>query len=202
MARIPPTKEMAETDRLVLNVESVGLSEEQFFRLCRDNSDLRFELTAQRELIIMPPAGFRSGWRNNRICYRLTQWAEKDGTGIVSESSGGYTLPNGANRAPDASWIRSQRFDSLSEDEQERFVHLCPDFVVELMSPSDRLQELQEKMDEYIANGAQLGWLIDPFNKCVYIYRAGQAVEYLENPTTISGDPTLAGFVFNVAEIW
>ena len=206
MARMPLTKETVETDRLVLNLKSVGLSEEQFFRLCRDNDNLCFELSARKELIIMSPVKPKTSWRNNLICYRLTKWALKDRTGLVFESSAGYTLPNGAIRAPDASWMLRERWEGLSEEQreekEERFAHICPDFVVELMSPSSTLKEQKAKMDEYIANGAQLGWLIDPFNKCVYVYRPGQPVEYFENPTTISGDPALPGFVFNVAEIW
>ena len=201
MARMPLTRKQVAPTKLVLNVEKVGLTEEQFFQLCSDNRDLRMELTAQKELIIMPPAGLKSSWRNNILSTRLTTWAEKDGTGIVCDSSAGYRLPNSAIRGPDASWIRRERLAAFDDKELEKFGHLCPDFAAEVMSPSDTLAELQGKMAEYIANGAQLGWLIDPFDACVYIYRPDQAVECLENPTTISGDPVLSGFVFNVAEI-
>lgn len=202
MARVPLSEEQVTATRVVLNMESVGLTPEQFFRLCGDNRDLRLELTARKELIIMSPAGLRSSWRNNLICTALTIWAKKDGTGIVFEATAGYTLPNGAVRAPDASWMPRERWEGLSEDEQERFAHVYPDFLVELMSPSDTLQEAKEKMEEYIANGARLGWLIDPFERLVYIYRPGQPMECLENPTTISADPILPGFVFDVTEIW
>jgi Uma2 family endonuclease len=202
MARMPLTRERVAPTRLVLNVEKVGLTEEQFFQLCCDNRDLRMELTARKELIIMPPAGLKSSWRNNVLSTRLTNWAEKDGTGIVCDSSVGYRLPNSAIRGPDASWIRRQRLAAFDDKELEKFGHLCPDFVAEVMSPSDTLAEIQDKMTEYIANGAQLGWLIDPFEACVHIYRPGQAVECLENPTAVSGDPVLSGFVFNVSEIW
>ena len=202
MARVPLTKEQVASTKLVLNVENVGLTEEQFFQLCSDNDDLRMELTAQKELIIMPPAGLNSSWRNNILSTRLTNWAEKDGTGIVFDSSAGYVLPNTAIRGPDTSWIRRERIEAFDKKQLEKFGHLCPDFVAELMSPSDTLSELQDKMAEYIANGAQLGWLIDPYEACVYIYRPGNPVECLENPTEISGDPVLPGFVFNVAEIW
>jgi len=201
MARMPLTKQEATSTKLVLNVENVGLTEEQFFQLCSDNDILRMELTAQKELIIMPPAGFKSSWRENILSTRLTNWAEKDGTGIVCNATAGYRLPDSAIRAPDASWIRRERLDAFSEKELEKFAHLCPDFVAEVMSASDILSELQDKMAEYIANGAQLGWLIDPYEACVYIYRPGNPVECLENPTEISGDPVLPGFVFNVAEI-
>ena len=202
MARVTLTEKQLAATPLMLNVESVGLTDEQFFRLCCDNDDLRFELTAQKELIIMAPAGAKTSWRNSLICTSLTNWAKKEGTGPVFESSAEYSLPNGAKRAPDVSWIEKERWDALGEEDQEKFAHICPGFVVELMSPSSTLKEQKAKMEEYIANGARLGWLIDPFNKRVYIYRPGQPVDYLENPTTISGDPTLPGFVFNVAEIW
>jgi len=201
MVRVPLTKDQVASTKLVLNVENVGLTEEQFFQLCSDNRDLRMELT-QKELIIMPPAGLNSSWRNNILSTRLTNWAEKDGTGIVFDSSAGYRLPNTAIRGPDTSWVRRERLDAFDKKELEKFGHLCPDFVAELMSPSDTLSELQDKMAEYIANGARLGWLIDPYDARVYIYRPGQPVECLENPTNISGDPVLRGFVFNVAEIW
>jgi len=202
MARVPLTKEQVASTKLVLNVENVGLTEEQFFQLCSDNRDLRMELTAQKELIIMPPAGLNSSWRNNILSTDLTIWARKDGTGIVYDSSAGYRLPNTAIRGPDTSWVRRERLDAFDKKELEKFGHLCPDFVAELMSPSDSLSELQDKMAEYIANGAQLVWLIDPYEARVYIYRPGEPVECLENPVNISGDPVLRGFVFNVAEIW
>ena len=202
MARVPLTKEEVAPTRLVLNVEKVGLTEEQFFQLCSDNRDLRMELTAQNELIIMSPTGLKSSWREIVLSTELMIWARRDGTGIVFGPSGGYRLPNGAIRGPDASWVRRERLAAFSKEELEKFGHLCPDFVAEVMSPSDTLPELQYKMSEYIANGALLGWLIDPYEARVYIYRPGKAIECLENPTTVSGDPVLPGFVFNVAEIW
>ena len=202
MARVPPVKEQVVPSKLVLNVENVGLTEEQFFQLCSDNRDLFMELTARKELIIMPPAGFLSGWRENILCYHLTDWALENGTGIVNGPSAGYKLPDSAIRGPDASWVRRDRIAAFSKEELEKFRHLCPDFVAEVMSPSNTLTELQDKMAEYVSNGAQLGWLIDPFETRVYIYRPGHPVECLENPTRISGDPVLPGFVFNIAEIW
>ena len=202
MTRLPLTKQEVASTKLVLNVKNVALTEEQFVQLCRDNDDLRMELTAQKELIIMPPAGFNSGCRENLLCYHLTDWALKEGSGIVCGPSGGYVLPNTAIRGPDASWTRKDRLAAFDEKELEKFGHFCPDFVAEIMSPSDTLTELQDKMDEYIANGAQLGWLIDPYEARVDIYRPGQTVESLENPTSLTGDPVLPGFVFNVAEIW
>jgi len=202
MARLPLTKEKVAAGRLVLNLKSVGLSPEQFFRLCSDNREISMELTAQKELVIMAPAGIESGWRETKIIYRLADWALKDGTGVALGSNAGYTLPNGAVRAPDASWMPRKRWDAIPKAEREKFARTYPDFAVELMSPSDTLAELHEKMAEYIANGVQLGWLIDSYEKHVYIYRPGQQFETLENPTSISGDPVLPGFVFNVTEIW
>jgi Uma2 family endonuclease len=202
MARVPLTKEEVAAGRLVLNVESVGLSPEQFFRLCSDNSELQIELTAQKELVIRAPTGLEGSWRNSIICHHLTDWALKDGTGVALDATGGYTLPNGAVRAPDASWMPRERWEAIPKEERAKFAHTCPDFAVELMSPSNTLAELHAKMTEYLANGVQLGWLIDPYETRVYIYRPGQPSETLENPATISGDPVLPGFVFNVSEIW
>jgi Uma2 family endonuclease len=187
---------------LTLSVQSVGLTDEQFYRLCRDNPDLRLELTAQKALVIMSPSGSKTGWRNAKLTQRLANWAEQDGTGLAFDSSAGFTLPNGAKRGPDAAWLQRERWEALSEEEQESFAPLCPDFVVELRSPHDSLAVLQEKMAEYMDNGAQLGWLIDPLAQRVYIYCPGQAAECLEHPATLSGAPVLPGFVFNIGEIW
>ena len=202
MARVPLTNEQVAPPRLVLNFEKVGLTEEQFFQLCSDNRDLRMELTARKELIIMSPTGLKSGWRELVLATRLMTWAERDGTGIAIGPSAAYKLPNGAIRGPDAAWIRRDRLATFTDEELEKFGHLCPDFVAEIMSPSDTLAEVQEKMEEYVANGAQLGWLIDPFEARVYVYRPAQAAQCLQNPTMISGDPVLTGFIFNVEEIW
>jgi Uma2 family endonuclease len=202
MARVPLTKDIVSPARLVLNVKNIGMTEDKFFQLCRDNGDLSMELTAQKELIIMAPKGLMTGWRENILSSRLTSWAEKDGTGIVVSPDTTYVLPNNAIRGPDASWIRRERIADLTEKELEKFGHFCPDFVAEIISPSDTLSELQDKMAEYIANGALLGWLIDPYEARVYIYRPGKAVECLQKPTAISGDPVLHGFVLNLGEIW
>ena len=147
---------------IALDVHSVHLSDEQFYQLCRDNRDLRLELTAEGELIIMPPTGSLTGWRNAKINYRLTAWAEADGTGLTFDSSTGFTLPNGTKRSPDAAWIKRERWEALTEKEQEGFAPLCPDFVAELRSPDDSLSTLQDKMAEYVENGAKLGLLFDP----------------------------------------
>ena len=193
---------------LALNVGSVGLTDQQFYRLCRDNRALRIELTTQGEIIIMPPTGSTTGWRNSKINFRLTDWSEKDGAdklhprGLTFDSSTGFTLPNGARRSPDAAWIRRDRWDVLGESEREGFAPLCPDFVLELRSSDDSLSILQEKMVEYIENGARLGWLIDPKNKHVYVYLPGQPAKRLEDPELMSEDSVLSGFVLNMQEIW
>jgi Uma2 family endonuclease len=185
-----------------LSIKAIKLTEEQFMQLCQENPELRLELTAQQELVIMPPTGSESGGRSGEVFYSLTAWTKKNGTGISFDSSTGFTLPNGAIRSPDASWVWRERWNALTKDQRERFAPLCPDFVIELRSPTDRLSDLYEKMEEYIANGARLGWLIDPIDKRVYVYRPGQPVETLDDPPTLSGDPGLPGFVFAVRELW
>ena len=200
MARTP----VIETEtavRVVLNVRSVGLTDDQFLRLCSDNRDFRIEMSASGELIIMPPAGSKTGNRSLKINQRLANWAEQDGTGVGFGTDTGFTLPNGAKRGPDAAWISRERCNLIPEDQQEKLAPICPDFVIELRSPSDRLPDIQEKMAEYIANGARLGWLLDPFDKCAIVYRPGQAPERIENPTILSGDPILPGFEFDFQEI-
>lgn len=185
-----------------LNVQRMRLTPEQFALLCQENDNLRFELTAQQELIIMPPTGSETGQRSGKLFLRIGNWTEADGTGVAFDSSTGFTLPNGAIRSPDASWIKRERWDALTNEQRVGFAPICPDFVVELRSPTDRLSELQEKMQEYLDNGAQLGWLIDRDNRRTYIYRPGQPVEVLDNPTMLVGDPVLPGFVLRVAELW
>ena len=187
---------------VALDVHSVRLTDEQFHRLCQDNEDLRLELTADGELIIMAPTGGTTGVRNADITTQITIWAKKDRTGISLDSSTMFCLPNGAKRSPDAAWVRRERWDALSEKERESFVPLCPDFVLELRSATDSLSALQEKMQEYMANGAQFGLLLDPKSKQAYVYRPNQTVERLDNPQTIAGDPVLPGFVLDLKDIW
>jgi Uma2 family endonuclease len=187
---------------LKLNIQETRLTEEQFVRLCQENPDLQLELTARGELVIMPPTGLESGQRNGKLTHFLVAWALADGTGIACDSSTLFTLPNGAKRSPDASWVRRERWNVLPAKERAGFGLLCPDFVVELRSPTDRPADLQEKMQEYIDNGARLGWLIDPLEKRVYVYRPDQSVEVLDDPPMLSGDPVLPGFVLHVRELW
>ena len=178
------------------------VSDEQFTELCRRNPNLRIELTSEGDLIIMPPTGGKTGARNFYLTGKFSVWVEKDATGRGFDSSTEFTLPNGAKRSPDVSWVRLERWNALSDEEQEEFPPLCPDFVIELRSRSDRLKELQLKMEEYMANGAELGWLIDPFDRKIYVYRPRTLVEVLDNPGEISGEPLLKGFVLDVQSLW
>ena len=187
---------------LTVNLPSIkSMSTEQFYEFCQANDDLRIERTASGEVIIMPPAFSDTGNRNFKIAVQLGNWAELDGTGEPFDSSAGFTLPNGATRSPDASWIKLERWNALTEEQKASFAPICPDFVIELRSQSDTLSGLQDKMQEYIANGASLGWLIDRKNRKVYIYRPNQEPEILDNPETVSG-AVLPGFVLRMAKIW
>jgi Uma2 family endonuclease len=159
-----------------LNVQATQLTEEQFTRLCQENPELRIELTAQQELVIMPLTGSETRRRNSTLTQRLANWSETESNGVVFDSSTLFTLPNGAKRSPDVSWVKKERGDVLTREQREGFAPLCPDFVVELRSPTDRLSDLHDKMREYIDNGARLGWLIDPLDKRVYVYRPGQPI--------------------------
>ncbi len=176
---------------------------EQFAELARANSELRLERNATGELIVNPPTGWETGDRNFKLIVQLGNWCEQhDQAGKAFESSTGFILPNGANRSPDVSWVSSDRWNALTEDEKGTFPKICPDFVVELRSASDNLAPLQEKMKEYLSQGAVLGWLIDPQNCRVEIYRLGQAVEVLNNPTELSGEEVLPGLVVRLQKIW
>ena len=178
------------------------LTSEGFVELCQANQDLRMERAATGEVIFMPPTTPWTGKRNGDLYGELWLWNRQTGLGVTFESSTGFTLPNGAVKSPDASWVSNERWEALSEEEQRQFSHLSPDFVVELRSSSDSLKNLQEKMQEYIDNGVRLGWLIDPKTKQVEIYRPGQDVEVLQSPTTVSGEDVLPGFELNLNKVW
>ncbi|MBN3908701.1 MAG: Uma2 family endonuclease [Nostoc sp. NMS1] len=186
---------------LILNLSpTIELTDDQFFQLCQNNRDLRLERTAEGELIIMPPTGWESGNRNSKLTARVEYWADADGTGLAFDSSTGFKLPNGANRSPDASWVSRKRLAALNPD-PAKFLPMAPDFAVELRSASDSLKTVQQKMQEYIDNGVRLGWLIDPQNQRVEIYRPGKDVEVLQSPTSLSGEDVLPGFVLDLAQI-
>lgn len=185
-----------------MNTRRAGLTEEQFMLLCQENPELRLELTARGELIVMPPVGSEGGWRSGETFLALGTWAKQDRTGLAFDSSTGFRFSDGAIRSPDASWIRRERWEALSRTQQATFAPICPDFVIEVRSQSDRLSDLKEKMQEYLDNGARLGWLIDPLEKRAYVYRPGQAPEIFDDPAELSGDPVLPGFVFHSRELW
>ncbi len=179
-----------------------SMTDEQFFEFCQMNSDLRIERNKYAEISIMSPTSSETGNRNFNVALQLGIWSEADGTGICFDSSTGFKLSTGADRSPDASWIKLERWNSLSVEQQQKFAPICPDFVIELRSASDNLKPLQEKMTEYMQEpGIRLGWLIDRKHKRVYVYRP-QSMKCLENPDTVSGEDILPGFVLNMSKVW
>jgi len=188
---------------ITLNLNSIiKLTSEQFYQLCEENPDLKLERSANGELIAMPPTGGETGKRNVKLTTQLDLWNEQTELGEVFDSSTGFTLPNKADRSPDASWVEKSRWSALTPEQREKFIPLCPDFVIELVSPSDSLKKTQEKMQEYMENGCRLGWLINRKKREVEIYRPGQDVEVLQSPLTLSGENVLPGFVLNLQKIW
>ena len=187
---------------ITLNLETVvKLTPEQFCRLCEANPEAKLEMTSLGELVVMSPTGGMSGNRNIKLSYRLERWTEENGTGIAFDSSTMFKLPNGAFRSPDAAWILLDRWNQLSLEEQETFPPICTDFVIALRSKSDSLRSLQEKMQEYINNGVQLGFLLNPQGKQVEIYRQGCEKEVLNAPENLSGETVLPGFVLKLDQI-
>ena len=204
-AQKPPSavSDATEVLPLVLRLSPlIELTDTQFAEFCSLNPELHMELTATGELEIMAPAFSETGGKNSEIAGQLWQWTRQDGSGRAFDSSAGFTLPNGAIREPDASWISRSRLEDLTPEQRGGFYNICPDFVVELRSDTDRLSVLQAKMQEYIASGAQLGWLIDPQTRSVHTYRPDSEVQTLQNPETISADPILPGFTLDLKEIW
>lgn len=200
----PRSERRAETTLpIVLRLSPViEMTEEQFLAFCEQNHEARIERTAEGELEIMPPVHIDTGSKELDIAAQLRNWARRDGKGVAFGPSAGFTLPNGAVRSPDASWIPRARLAELTAEDKSGFGHICPDFVVELRSRSDRLGVLSSKMEEYIENGARLGWLIDPQNNRVYVYRPNSDVEILENPDTVSAEPELTGFTLELEDVW
>jgi Uma2 family endonuclease len=194
---------MLSSPIVVLIPPSMQMTDEQFFEFCQVNRDLRIERNKLGEVSIMPPTASETGNRNFNIALQVGIWAEPDGTGICFDSSTGFKLSTGADRSPDVSWIKLERWNTLSREQQQRFAPICPDFVIELRSASDNLQPLKDKMEEYMREpGIQLGWLIDRKNQRVYIYRPGQPEQCLENPASISGESVLPRFVLNMNKVW
>lgn len=188
---------------LTLNLDPIlNLTSTQFYDLCAANPDLKLERNANGELIIMSPTGGETGRRNIKIAQQLANWTDVDGTGIAFDSSTGFKLPNGADRSPDAAWIPLERWNALTPEQRRSFLPLCPDFVIELLSPTDSWQKGQRKMEEYQENGCRLGWLIDPERRRVAIYRQNRPVEILESPSSLSGEDVLPEFALNLQLIW
>jgi Uma2 family endonuclease len=180
----------------------IQLTEDQFYQLCRANPDIKFERNAKGEIIIMSPTGGETGNRNFEISAEFAIWNRQNRLGVCFDSSTAFKLPNGADRSPDVAWIKQERWDALTPEQKEKFPPIAPDFVLELMSPSDSQRDTQAKMQEYIENGVKLGWLINRKTRQVEIYRQGQEVEILDNPTTLSGEDILPGFVLDLQIVW
>jgi Uma2 family endonuclease len=174
----------------------------EYSAFCAANRDLRIERSAEGDLVIMPPAPSQTGNQNAELSAQLHIWANRNGTGVAFDSSAGFDLPDGSNRSPDASWILKSRIEALRPEQREAYMEICPDFVVELRSSSDRLRDVQTKMEEYLACGAQLGWLIDPMERKVWVYRPNSEVEILEEPSTVTVGSLMPGFVLELDPIW
>lgn len=197
-----PNRGLAMRFKFESDNKPLKFTDDEFWEFCRQNDEMRIEMTKEGDVIIMPPTGWNTGDRNSEINLQLRIWAKKDKRGKVGESSTGFVLPNGAIISPDASWGINDRLEKFTAEQREKFLPLCPDFVIELRSAPDSLKSSQKKMAEYMENGAQLGWLIDPKNKRVHIYRANGEVEILENPKTVSGENILQNFELDLTEIW
>ena len=178
------------------------MTDEEFAAFCSEHPDLFFEVTAEGDLIVMPPTHSLTAARNSEISGQLRNWARADRRGIATDSSGGFVLPNGARRSPDAAWTLRSRVEALSPESQEGFWHLCPDFVIELRSQSDRLRTLRAKMREYMDNGATLGWLINPEARSIEIYRPGRDPERIENAASVAGEEPVNGFALDLRTVW
>lgn len=191
-----------ETKPFLLDIQSITLriTHEEFEKLCFDNPELRLELMANGELIVMAPAGWESSEKNGDLFGEVWTWNRQTKIGRAFDSSGGFTLPNGAVRSPDVTWIEKSKLVDIPAG--VKFPEVVPDFVIELRSDTDRMPKLREKMEEYRASGVRLGWLIDPQKQQVEIYRLGQDVEVLQSPTTLSGEDVLPGFVLDLRSIF
>jgi Uma2 family endonuclease len=192
-----------EITPLVLQMSpAIEMTDEQFFTFCQQNRNYRIERTATKEIIIMLPTGSETGNRNFDLIVQLGIWTRQNGTGIGFDSSAGFTLPNGAIKSSDAAWVKLEKWQNLTPEQQQNFAPICPDFIVELRSPSDNLQILKDKLQEYIDNGTSLGLLIDRKNRQVYIYRPNSPIECLDNPSNINCEPVLPGFILDLSTIW
>lgn len=189
--------------QLTLNLDSViELSREQFYQICQDNPELKLERTASGHLVIMSPTGGETGRKNASLIVQVGLWNEQTQLGEVFDSSTGFSLPNGADRSPDVAWLEKSRWGALSQQQKEKFIPLCPDFVIELLSPTDNLKHVQAKMQEYMENGCQLGWLINQKQKTVEIYRPGKKIGFINEPTLLSGENVLPNLTLDLNKIW
>ena len=193
-----------EIDEALLpaTLSSPPMNDEQFADFCAEHPDLFFEVTGQGDIVVMPPTYTLTGARNFEIAYQLGLWAKQHGRGIGTASSAGFVLPNGARRSPDAAWTAKARVAALDPSSRNRYWHLCPDFVIELQSTTDRVSLVREKMQEWVATGARLAWLIDPEEKSVKIYRADGKVEVRQGIDAIEGEGPVAGFVLDLTRVW
>jgi Uma2 family endonuclease len=189
-------------ERVRLPAGTVDWSEDEFFQFCQANHDLRIERSAEGEIIVMSPAGGYASFQNLEVASQLRGWAVKDGSGIAFNSSAGFRLPNGAMRSPDAAWVEIRRLEKLTHREKEQFIPLCPDFVIEVASPSDEVPDLRSKMREYLSCGLRLGWLILPASKQVEVYSPSAEVQIVASPEAVTGDPILPGFRLELTRIW
>lgn len=179
-----------------------GMTEEQFFRFCQENESINFERNAKGEIIILEPAGTYTGWFNINIATDLTIWNRKTNLGIVFDSNTGFTLPNGAVRSPDASFIKIDRWEKISIEDRKKFAHICPDFVIELLSESDRQRTLHKKMEEWLSNGCRLAWMINPYKKETTIYRQQREAEIRRIHEVLSGEDVLPGFTLDLSKLF
>jgi Uma2 family endonuclease len=178
------------------------MTDEQFYQLCQLNPEIKFERNAKGELLIMSPTGGETGSYNAGLIADFVVWNRQTNLGVVFDSSTGFKLPGNGDRSPDVSWVRQDRWDALTPEQKRKFPPIAPDFVLELMSPTDTLREIQAKMQEYMNSGVRLAWLIDPEGRRVEVYRPGQDIEVLDAPETLSGEDVLPGFVLNLQAIW
>lgn len=189
--------------QLTLNLNSIiQLDREQFYKICEENPELKLERTAKGNLIVMSPTGGETGRKNANLIGQLWMWNEQTQKGEVFDSSTGFSLPNGSDRAPDVAWLEKSRWESLTLEQREKFIPLCPDFVIEMLSPSDNLKQTQEKLTEYMDNGCRLGWLINRRHKTVEIYRPNQTPEIIKKPFSLSGENVLLGFNLSLSKFW
>ncbi|MEG3858329.1 Uma2 family endonuclease [Microcoleus sp. herbarium12] len=188
---------------VTINFNAIAqITDDQFYQLCRANPDVKFERNAQGEIIVMSPTGGETGNYNSEINADFVIWNRKTQLGVCFDSSTCFKLASGANRSPDVSWIKKERWDALTLEQKQKFPPIAPDFVLELMSPTDSLKDTQNKMQEYMDNQVKLGWLINRKTRRVEIYRQGQEKQILECPTELSGEDILPGFVLNLQALW